>query len=235
MLLSSLTLRLNKLGCLSLINIHNQALMFAGNGWSNGTAHFEKYKQLSEYQNYLLIRDIWWSKFRKLFNFSTPVLISHLWQLKTVVFMNRCLLLAVLLKVRLAFQRQLATGKRTSLFLCVSDAKKLTQVKTGDGDKKFSNISTSKIAASAEPGIRGEPCTRCAPFESRPPSEVSASCSGRSFAGASRSHSWCFGRSIGLLRSGLEPTSSCGTSLAFKTKKKNVCRQGYSQNVWYSC
>jgi hypothetical protein len=37
--------------------------MFAGNGWSNGTAHFEKYKELSEYQNYLLIRDIWWSKF----------------------------------------------------------------------------------------------------------------------------------------------------------------------------
>jgi len=32
-------------------------------GGLNGTAHFEKYKQLFEYQHLLLLRDIWWSKF----------------------------------------------------------------------------------------------------------------------------------------------------------------------------
>jgi len=29
----------------------------------NGMAHFENHKQLLEYQNFLLRRDIWWSKF----------------------------------------------------------------------------------------------------------------------------------------------------------------------------
>jgi hypothetical protein len=29
---------------------------------SSGTAHFEKCKQLLEYQNYLLLKDIWWSE-----------------------------------------------------------------------------------------------------------------------------------------------------------------------------
>ncbi len=31
-------------------------------------------------------------------NFSTPVLIRHLWQLKTVVFLNRCLIPAILIE-----------------------------------------------------------------------------------------------------------------------------------------
>ncbi len=29
---------------------------------SNGTAHFEKFKQLLEYQNYILLKYIWWSE-----------------------------------------------------------------------------------------------------------------------------------------------------------------------------
>ena len=29
----------------------------------NGTAHFENHKQMFEYQNFLILRDIWWSKF----------------------------------------------------------------------------------------------------------------------------------------------------------------------------
>ncbi len=42
--------------------------------------------------------DIWWSKFKYIFNvvhFLTPVLIRNLWQLKTVVFLNWCLICAV--------------------------------------------------------------------------------------------------------------------------------------------
>jgi hypothetical protein len=35
----------------------------------------------------------------ELFIFSTPVLISHLWQLKTVIFLHWCLLCAVLLNL----------------------------------------------------------------------------------------------------------------------------------------
>jgi hypothetical protein len=61
----------------------------------NGTAHFKKCKQLFEYQHLLLLRDIWWWKFYSIFKccsfFSRPVLIRHLWQLKTVVFLHWCL------------------------------------------------------------------------------------------------------------------------------------------------
>ncbi len=39
-----------------------------------------------------------------LFNFSTPVLIKHLWQLKTVVFLHWCLICALLLLMSVALQ-----------------------------------------------------------------------------------------------------------------------------------
>jgi hypothetical protein len=53
---------------------------------------------LFEYQHLLWPRDILWSKFWSMFkscSFLTPVLIRHLWQLKTVVFLQRCLICSV--------------------------------------------------------------------------------------------------------------------------------------------
>jgi hypothetical protein len=67
----------------------------------NGKAHFKKCKQLFEYQHLLFLRDIWWGQssnlYLILFIFSTPVLLRHLWQLKTVVCLHWCLIHAVLL------------------------------------------------------------------------------------------------------------------------------------------
>ncbi len=69
---------------------------------NNGTAHFNKHKQLLEHQNYFLLRDIWWSKllfiFKMLLIFSIPVFIRHLWQLKTIAFLHRCLICTVLVE-----------------------------------------------------------------------------------------------------------------------------------------
>jgi hypothetical protein len=69
---------------------------------SNESTHFKKCKQLIEYQHLLLLRDIWW-KFiiyiLMLFIFSTPVLIRHLRQPKTVVFLHWCVICAVLLNI----------------------------------------------------------------------------------------------------------------------------------------
>jgi hypothetical protein len=66
----------------------------------NGIVHFEKCKQLFEYQHFLLLTDIRWSKFLYIFKccsfFSTPVFIRHLWRLKTVVFLHWCLICTVL-------------------------------------------------------------------------------------------------------------------------------------------
>jgi hypothetical protein len=53
----------------------------------NGTAHFEKCKQLLEYQFFLLLRHL---VIKILIIFSTPMLIRHLWQHKTLVFLQRC-------------------------------------------------------------------------------------------------------------------------------------------------
>ncbi len=54
-----------------------------------------------ENQHLLLLGDIWWSEVSSLLKcssfFSTPVLIRHLWQLKTVVFLHRCLICTLLL------------------------------------------------------------------------------------------------------------------------------------------
>jgi len=59
------------------------------------------YVLLFEYQNLLLLSDIWWLKFKYIFYcclfFSTTVLIRHLLQLKTAVFLHRCLMCSVLL------------------------------------------------------------------------------------------------------------------------------------------
>jgi hypothetical protein len=59
------------------------------------SAHIEKCKQLLEYQNLLLLSDIWWLNFKHifwlLFILLTPVFIRHLWQLKTAIFLHRCL------------------------------------------------------------------------------------------------------------------------------------------------
>jgi hypothetical protein len=46
-----------------------------------------------------------------LFIFSTPVFIRHQWQLKTVVFMHRCLICAVLLSNALAYCSVLLIAK----------------------------------------------------------------------------------------------------------------------------
>ncbi len=57
--------------------------------------------QLLEYQKYLLLRHLvvkTFNSIQMLFIFSTPLLIRHLWQLKTVVFLHRCLLGALLLE-----------------------------------------------------------------------------------------------------------------------------------------
>ncbi len=62
-----------------------------------GTACFKKCKQLYEYQQLCLLRDIWWSSSNLHLNvvhFSTPVLIRHMWQLKTVVILHWCLIRA---------------------------------------------------------------------------------------------------------------------------------------------
>ena len=75
--------------CLWLIHFH----------W---TACFKNCKQLFEYQHLLQLRGIWWQKFFSIFKcssfFSTPELIRHLWQLKTIVFLHWHLICAVLLK-----------------------------------------------------------------------------------------------------------------------------------------
>ncbi len=50
-------------------NFHNSYIIIClhiqnenSNLKTNGTAHFKKYKQLFEYQHFLFLRDIWWSK-----------------------------------------------------------------------------------------------------------------------------------------------------------------------------
>ncbi len=57
--------------------------------------------KLSQYQHLLSLRVAWWSKFSSIFKyccpFIMPVLIRHRWQLKTAVFLHRCLICAVLL------------------------------------------------------------------------------------------------------------------------------------------
>ncbi len=73
----------------------------------NGTAHFKHCKQLFEYQHLLLLRHIGWSKLCSILKccsfISTPMLIRHLWQLKTVVFLHWCLTPAVLLHLLYIF------------------------------------------------------------------------------------------------------------------------------------
>jgi hypothetical protein len=51
-----------------------------------------------------------------LFIFSTPVLIRHLWQLKTVVFLHWCLIYAVLLK-RNINSREVAMNNSHKMFI----------------------------------------------------------------------------------------------------------------------
>jgi hypothetical protein len=63
--------------------------------------HFKKCKQLFEYQHLLLLRDTGGRSYNLYLNiahFLTSVLIRHLWQLMTVVFLHWCLIHAVLFK-----------------------------------------------------------------------------------------------------------------------------------------
>jgi len=68
----------------------------------NGTACFEKYKQLLGYQNFLLLSDIWWLKLKYIFNcclfFHTSVF-RYPRQPETAVFLHRRLLCSVLLPI----------------------------------------------------------------------------------------------------------------------------------------
>ncbi len=88
----------------------------------NRIAYFEKCKQLLECQKLLLLRDIWWLKleyiFKLLLIFSTPVWIEHLWQLKTAVFLNRCLIRCVLLQPWQDKLSCICSSMRASLFNC---------------------------------------------------------------------------------------------------------------------
>jgi len=58
----------------------------------NGTARLKNVNNSLNTNNFLLLRDILWSKFLSIFKwFLMPVLISYPWQLKTVIFLNLCL------------------------------------------------------------------------------------------------------------------------------------------------
>jgi len=80
------------------------SILALGDGITNGTVHFKKYKQWFEYQHLLFLRDFGWPKFFSIFNccsFLTPVLVIHLWYLRTVVFLHWCPICAVLLQSNL--------------------------------------------------------------------------------------------------------------------------------------
>jgi hypothetical protein len=64
----------------------------------NGTARLKKYKQLFEYQHLLLLKDIWWSKFKIYINML--FIFQHQQQLKTVIFWHWCIICSVLLQMR---------------------------------------------------------------------------------------------------------------------------------------
>ncbi len=66
-----------------------------------------------------------------LFIFSAPVLIRHLWQLKTVVFLHYCLICAVLLRCKNVILEQVPLNKQ-----CLSQKISF----------KHANITTSYIA-----------------------------------------------------------------------------------------
>ena len=68
-----------------------------------GIHSLKKYKQLFECQHLLLLIDIWCQSSNLYLNvvpLLTPVLIRHLWQLKTVVFLHWCLICAVVCSIR---------------------------------------------------------------------------------------------------------------------------------------
>jgi hypothetical protein len=71
----------------------------------NGATHYENIKQKLEHQNFHLLRGIWWSKFLSIFKCSLFVQhyikIDICGHLKTLIFLHRCLMSAVLLDVHI--------------------------------------------------------------------------------------------------------------------------------------
>ncbi len=66
------------------------------NEWLNGRVRLEKCKQLLEYQNLILFSEIWWFNSNIKWFVVYFSVFSHLWQLKTAVFLHRCLIHSVL-------------------------------------------------------------------------------------------------------------------------------------------
>jgi len=94
----------------------------------NGTASF---KNCLNTYIYAYLRDIWWSKFYSIFKcssfFSPPVLIRHLRQLKTVVFLQWFIKYAVLLLVvqtELKREQVYRYGSHSCSTTCIQNYKK---------------------------------------------------------------------------------------------------------------